>query len=208
MLTLHHLETSRSSRIIWLLEELGAPYELVRHAREKGRAPAALAAVHPLGKAPILVDGDLVIAESSAILRYIDARYGQGRFTPAAGTAEGARHDQWLDFAEGSATLPVMLLMLGRLRGDMSPGLEAFGKERFAAMFGYIQDGLGDGPFLTGDRLTLADMQMSYTIEIARVSGLLDGFPGLQAYLDHLHDQPGLRRAIEVGGPLSPDKWG
>ena len=208
MLILHHLETSRSSRIIWLMEELGIAYELVRYARDRGRAPAALTEIHPLGKAPILVDGDLVISESSAILRYIDARYGQGRFSPPPGTPDGARHDEWLDFAEGSATQPLMLLLMARLHGGLPEALEKSTQDRFTAMFDYIQTRLGAGPFLMGEQLTLADMQMLYTVEIARVVGLLGDFPGLQAYLDRLNQQPGLCRAIEIGGALSPDQWG
>jgi glutathione S-transferase len=119
MIIVHHLETSRSTRILWLLEELGIEYELHRHARVNGRAPENLKHIHPLGKAPFIVDGDLVLAESSAILRYVDARYGNGRHSPQAGTAEGAMHDQWLDLAEGSASFPLLLPLLGRMMGGL-----------------------------------------------------------------------------------------
>lgn len=209
MITVHHLETSRSTRILWLLEELGVAYDMVRHPRDHGRAPASLGAVNSLGKAPIIVDGDLVLSESSAILRYIDARYGAGRFSPPAGIAEGALHDQWLDFAEGSAMLPIMILLIGRLGGDDLPkGMAAFATSRLEATFRYLEDGIGGRPYLVGDRLTLADIQMSYTIEIARVAGLLADYPKLRAYLDRLNEEPGLRKAIAVGGPMSPETWG
>lgn len=114
MIIVHHLETSRSTRILWLLEEPGIEYELHRHGRVDGRALENLKHIHPRGKAPFIVDGDLVLAESSAILRYIDARYGEGRRSPHAGTAEGAMHDQWLDLAEGSASFPLLLPLRGR----------------------------------------------------------------------------------------------
>lgn len=102
MLTVHHLDYSRSTRVLWLLEELGEPYDIVRYRREVGEpAPAALALVHPLGKSPVLVDDGFVLAESSAIMRYIDTRYGAGRFTPDDQLTR-ARHDEWLDYVEAA----------------------------------------------------------------------------------------------------------
>lgn len=207
MLIVHHLETSRSTRVLWLLEELRLDYELHRHARDGGRAPEALKKIHPLGKAPFIIDGDLVLAESSAILRYIDARYGNGRFSFQAGTDEGAIHDQWLDFAEGSASFPILLTLIGAMMGGLPDPLSAFAQSRCGDMLTYIAEGIGDGPFLMGERLTLADIQMSYTIEIARMAGVLVGHPRLEAYLERLYQQPGLQKAIEIGGPLLPERW-
>lgn len=207
MLIVHHLETSRSTRILWLLEELGLEYELHRHPRVAGLAPEQLKALHPLGKAPFIIDGDLVLAESSAILRYIDARYGNGRHSPPAGTPDGAMHDQWLDFAEGSASFPILLALIGGFMGGLPDAMAQFAATRSDAMLAYIADGIGDGPFLMGERLMLADIQMSYTLEIARMAGMLGNHPRLLGYLDVLHQQPGLQKAIEVGGPLTPQAW-
>ncbi|MCU6453166.1 glutathione S-transferase [Sphingomonas sp. A2-49] len=203
MLTLHHLEHSRSQRVLWLLEELGVPYELVRYARtDQRRAPPALSRVHPLGKSPVLVDGDLVLAESSAILRYLDDRYGQGRFTPAAGADDFWRHQEWLDYVESSAVLPVMLGLLGRMTGEAGPKTDGFCQEEAGKALDYIADGLGTNPFLMGERVMLADMQMTYYLGMAKRTGLLDVRSTLLAYLDRLEQQPGFRRAESKGGPM------
>lgn len=207
MIVVHHLETSRSTRVLWLLEELGIEYELHRHARVNGRAPENLKHIHPLGKAPFIIDGDLVLAESSAILRYIDARYGDGRHSPTPGTGEGAMHDQWLDLAEGSASFPLLLPLLGRMMGGLPDPMAQFAAHRATDLLAYIADGVGEGPFLMGDRLMLADMQMIYTLEMANMAGLLEAFPALRSYLGRLHQEPGLVKAIEVGGPLVPSGW-
>jgi glutathione S-transferase len=123
MITLHHLNFSRSTRVIWLLEELGIDYELVKYERDQNfRAPPSLAKVHPLGRAPVLVDGDLVLAESATILRYLETNYGNGRLVPAPGTPDRALHDEWLDFVESSAGMPVMLAAIGSMTG----GLQGF----------------------------------------------------------------------------------
>lgn len=204
MIVVHHLETSRSTRILWLLEELGLDYELHRHARVNGRAPQDLKHIHPLGKAPFIVDGDLVLAESSAILRYIDARYGEGRHSFAAGTAEGAMHDQWLDLAEGSASFPILLPLLGQMMGGLPAPITQFAADRSRDLLAYIAQGVGDGPFLMGDRLTLADIQMVYTLAMARMAGLIDDDSALRPYEQRLHERPALVRAIEIGGPLTP----
>lgn len=207
MIVVHHLETSRSTRVLWLLEELGLEYEMHRHARINGRAPENLKHIHPLGKAPFIVDGDLVLAESSAILRYINARYGGGRLSPMAGTAEGAMHDQWLDLAEGSASFPLLLPLLGQMMGGLPDPMAQFAAARAKDLLAYIAEGVGEGPYLMGEQLTLADIQMVYTLEMANMAGALDGYPALQSYRDRLHREPGLIKAIEVGGPLVPSSW-
>ncbi|WP_031549132.1 glutathione S-transferase family protein [Parvularcula oceani] len=207
MIVVHHLETSRSTRVLWLLEELGLEYEMHRHARINGRAPENLKHIHPLGKAPFIVDGDLVLAESSAILRYIDARYGGGRLSPMAGTAEGAMHDQWLDLAEGSASFPLLLPLLGQMMGGLPDPMAQFAAARAKDLLAYIAEGVGEGPYLMGEQLTLADIQMVYTLEMAKMAGALDAYPALQSYRDRLHREPGLIKAIEAGGPLVPSSW-
>lgn len=205
MLTLHHLVTSRSSRVIWLLEALGTGYELVTHQRGPDmRALPELAEVHPLGKAPAIVDGDLVLVESATILRYIAERYGNGHFMPPAGTDQRARHDQWLDYAESSLMPPMMTKLIGLMTGGLPEGLDQFATAEYGKAMRFIETGIGDGPFLMGADLTLADMQLSYCLAMAEVSGMLLELPGLAAYWQRLQAEPGFKRAIEVGGPLIP----
>lgn len=201
MLTVHHLDYSRSTRVLWLLEELGEPYELVRYRRPVGGpAPAALAEVHPLGKSPMLVDDGFVLAESSAILRYVDAVYGGGRFTPGE-PRERARHDEWLDYVEGSLALPVFVPLVAgsglpeRMRTSLAAQLDR-AWEHIAATVG------ADG-FLLGDRVTLADMQMVYVTAVASATGMLAPQPAVEAYHQRLLAHPALQRAIEAGGPMA-----
>lgn len=205
MITLHHLNFSRSTRALWLLEELGLDYELVRHERDQNfRAPPSLAAVHPLGKAPVIVDDGLVLAESGTILRYLEQAYGDGRLVPAPGTPDRAVHDEWLDFVESSAGLPVMLTLLGGMTGGLPEGLQRFTSPELAKTLGYIADRVQDRTYLIGDRLTLADIQMSYLLTALRRTGQLAAYPAVDAYLQRLEETPGLRKAIEIGGPMAP----
>ncbi len=205
MLTLHHLEFSRSMRVLWLLEELGVEYELVRYKRDANfRAPPELGTIHTLGKSPVIVDVDLVIAESSAILRYIDTRYGTGKFSPAPGTQDHALHDEWLDYVEGSACLPMMITLLGKMTGGLSDGLSAFSAPQVAKSIAYIAEGVAKGPFLMGDKLTLADMQMVYMLGLAKRIGALEGQPVVSEYFERLQAQPGFLRATEKGGAMMP----
>jgi glutathione S-transferase len=202
MLTLHHLLTSRSSRVIWLLEALGTEYELVTHKRDQNmRAQADLAAIHPLGKAPTIVDGDLVLTESSAILRYIAERYGNGRFMPPAGTNARAKHDEWLDYAESSLMMPV-ILKLSSLMGGGQNALVDFAGPEFEKVMDHVASGVSPGPFLMGAELTLADMQISYCLSLIESAGLLQNRPVVSAYWQRLQAEPGFKRAIEIGGPM------
>jgi len=202
MLTLHHLLTSRSSRVIWLLEALGTEYELVTHKRDQNmRAQADLAAIHPLGKAPTIVDGDLVLIESSAILRYIAERYGNGRFMPPAGTNARAKHDEWLDYAESSLMMPV-ILKLSSLMGGGQNSLVDFAGPEFEKVMDHVASGVSAGPFLMGAELTLADIQISYCLSLMESAGLLQNRPMVSAYWQRLQAEPGFQRAIEIGGPM------
>jgi len=168
MITLHHLAFSRSLRVLWLLEELGLDYDLVSYARtEQFLAPPELAKIHPLGKSPVIVDGDLVLAESATILRYIHDRYGDGKFTPPKGTHSHTLHEEWLDYVESSAALPIMFTLLGQRTGGLNDGLTAFSNRSLAKTLDYIAAGIAKGPFVMGAQLTLADMQMSYLLAIA-----------------------------------------
>jgi glutathione S-transferase len=180
-------------------------YELVAYERDQNfRAPPALSTVHPLGKAPILVDDGLVLAESGTILRYLEQKYGDGRLVPAPGTPDRAVHDEWLDFVESSAALPTMLTLFGSKTGGLSAGLAGFTAPELQKTLSYISDRVADRTFLMGDRLTLADIQMSYLLTTLRDARQLDAFPTVAAYLRRLEDTPGLKQAIEVGGPMSP----
>lgn len=205
MIQLHYLERSRAIRILWLLEELGTDFELVQYQRDANhRAPASLKAVHPLGKSPVIVDGDLMLAESSAILRYVDARYGGNRFSPPKGGGAAAIHDEWLDYVEGSAAFPIMLTLIGGMTGGLSEKMDAFVAPGLEATLRYIDAGVSAGPFLMGEQLTLADMQMFYLLQVADRAKLLAGYPAVTAYLARLTDQPGLRRAMaRAGEPAS-----
>jgi glutathione S-transferase len=205
MITLHHLNFSRSTRILWLLEELGLAYELETYERDSNfRAPASLGSVHPLGKAPVLVDDGLVLAESGTILRYLEGKYGDGRLVPAPGTPDRAIHDEWLDFVESSAGLPVMLTLLGGKTGGLSTALAGFTAPELAKTLAYISERITDRSYLMGDNLMLADIQMSYLLTVLRGAGQLQAYPAANAYLERLEGTAGLKRAIEVGGPMTP----
>lgn len=201
MLTLHHLAYSRSTRVVWLLEELGLEYDLVRYQRPVGGpAPAELSAVHPLGKSPVLVDDDLVLAESSAILRYLDRRYGKASFTPEEPEAR-ALHDEWLDYVEGSLAMPLFVPLVAGA-GLPEPMRISFASQ-LAKAWDHIGHTVGDGDFLMGSRLTLADMQMVYVVAVASATGALSDQPRIGKYLQRLMARPALIRAIAAGGPMT-----
>ncbi|MGU3391276.1 glutathione S-transferase family protein [Sphingomonas sp. M1A8_2b] len=205
MLTLHHLNYSRSIRVIWLLEELGIEYDLVKYERDANfRAPPELKAIHPLGKAPVLVDDALTLAESASILAYVDERYGDRRFSPPAVSDAAAIHDEWLQYVESSASLPIMMTMFGKRMGGLPDGLAKFTGPEVTKTLDYIASGVGDGPYLMGEALMLADIQMCYMLAIAESSGLLVEHPTVQAYLDRLRARPAFVAATEIGGPLMP----
>ena len=207
MITLHHLAFSRSLRILWLLEELGLEYELVSYDRTpEFRAPPELAKIHPLGKSPVIVDGDLVLAESATILRYIHDRHGNGRFTPPAGTPQHALHEEWLDYVESSAGTPIMLKLLGDRMGGLSEGMTAYAKPALAKTLDYVAAGVGEKPFLMGEQPMLADMQMGYLLAVAEMAGALTDYPALAAYLDRIRQDPGMVKAVAKGGPMTPPK--
>jgi glutathione S-transferase len=207
MLTLHHLETSRSSRVIWLLEALGLEYELVVHKRGSDmRATHSLKQVHPLGKAPTIVDGDLMLTESGTILRYIAQRYGQGRFSPAAGTTAAAIHDQWLDYAESSLMMPAMIRLIGRGAGGLPESLDHFSARELDRALDHLGESVAQGPFLMGEELSLADIQMSYCLAVLDLGGFLQYRPALRTYWQRLQADPHFQRAIALGGPLIPQR--
>ncbi len=210
MLTLHHLNDSRSQRILWLLEELGAPYEMVRYQRDPQTrlAPPELAKIHPLGKSPIIVDGDIKIAESAAIVDYLIRRYGQGNgkasgkpaMMPAPGSADYEAYNEWLHYSEGSAMLPLMLnLYVSRLKEAGAPLHPRIDSE-LANHLGYIDGALKGREFFVGPSLTGADIQMSFVGEMAKVFEKLGPYPDLAAWLSRMHARPAFQRSVEKGG--------
>jgi glutathione S-transferase len=201
MLTLHHLNDSRSQRILWLLEELGTPYEMKRYQRDAQTrlAPPELKAIHPLGKSPVITDGDIRIAESGTIVDYIIRRYGKGAMMPAAGSADYEAYNEWLHYSEGSAMLPLMLnLYVGRLKeaGALHPRIES----EMANHLGYVDGALKGREFFVGNSLTGADIQMSFVGEMAKVFDKLGPYPNLSAWLSRMHARPAFQRSVEKGG--------
>jgi glutathione S-transferase len=207
MLTLHHLNDSRSQRIVWLLEELGVPYEMKKYQRDAQTrlAPPELKAVHPLGKSPVIVDGDVKIAESGAIVDYIVRRYGQGKdgrsaMMPARDSADYEAYNEWLHYSEGSAMLPLMLnLYVSRLKEAGAPLHPRIDSE-LANHLGYVEGALQGRQFFVGDALTGADIQMSFVGEMAKAFGKLDAYPHLKAWLERMHARPAFKRSVEKGG--------
>ncbi len=217
MITVHHLENSRSQRILWLLEELGLPYELKRYARDPATmlAPAALRAVHPLGKSPVISDDGETLAESGAIVEYLVGRYGGGRLAPPPDTPERLRYTYWLHYAEGSAMPPLLLkLVFDRMPKGPMPALlrplvrriaerarRGFVDPQIALHLNYLEGELGRSAWFAGDAFTAADIQMSFPLEAAAARGGLDATrPRLWSFLERSHARPAYRRALDKGG--------
>jgi glutathione S-transferase len=203
MIQVHHLNNSRSQRILWLLEELGLEYEIISYQRDPvtNLAPPELKAIHPLGKSPVLVDDGRVVIESGAIVDYLIQIHGKGRLMPAPGSADWVDYIQWLQFAEGSAMLPLMLsLYAGRL-GEASAPLQPRIKSEVANHLGYLDSAVAGRDFLVGTELTGADIQTSFVLEAAR--GALAPYANLVRYLASLQARPAYQRAVERGGPYA-----
>jgi glutathione S-transferase len=217
MIVVHHLNNSRSQRVLWLLEELGVPYEVKRYQRDAKTmlAPPALRAVHPLGKSPVIEDAGQVLAESGAIIEYLAERYGEGRLAPAARTPEYLRYRYWMHFAEGTAQPPLLLKLLfdrvekGPMPFFVRPVARAIAQR---AKSGYVQPNidrnldfmegeLGNSEWFAGAAFSAADVQMSFPLEAARARGGLDEKrPRLMAFLGRIHARPAYLRAVEKGG--------
>lgn len=205
MLTVHHLNESRSQRILWLLEELELPYDLKIYQRDPQTrlAPDELKAVSPLGKSPVVTDGDRTIIETGAIIDYIIRRHAGGRMQPDPASADYDSYVQWLHYGEGSAMLPLMLrLYVGRLKEAGAP-LEPRISSETANHLGFIEGHLAGRQFFVGHSLTGADVQMSFVAEVARAQGALPAYPSFNAWLDRIHARPAWKRAIDKGGPYA-----
>ncbi|MGF6997696.1 glutathione S-transferase family protein [Paraburkholderia sp. GAS32] len=217
MLIVHHLNNSRSQRVLWLLEELGVPYEIKRYERDPKTmlAPPELRAVHPLGKSPVITDDGQTLAESGAIIEYLVDKYGQGRFAPAAGTPERLRYTYWMHYAEGSA-MPPLLLKLIALRIASAP-MPFFAKPiarkiawtlqssfldpQLKLHLGFINKELSATGWFVGNDFTAADVQMSFPLEAATARGGMEGqIPAVVDFLKRIHARPAYQRALERGG--------
>lgn len=216
MIVVHHLEHSRSQRVLWLLEELGVDYEVKRYARHPKTmlAPPELKAVHPLGKSPVITDGDATVAETGAIIEYlIDAHDSAGALRPAAGSAAFADYRYWLHYGEGSL-MPLLVMKL--IFGSIPPKTPALirpiakaivgtvGKQfldpNLGTHLGFIENTLQGRPWFAGDQLSGADILMSFPLEAAgtRAGG---SYPAIRAYVERLQSRPAYRKALERGGP-------
>src|SRR4051812_15810099 len=188
MLKVHHLNNSRSQRILWLLEELGTPYEIVHYKRMEGLplAPPELKEVHPLGKSPVITDDDVTVAESGAIVEYLLDKYGKGRMRPAPGTPDHVAYIQWLHYAEGSAMLPLLLALYAGMLGDGAAPLRPYIEMEITKHLSYIEGALQDRDFLIGKDLTGADVQISFVLEAAAAGDRLKDHPVLARHLEKL----------------------
>lgn len=203
MIKVHHLNNSRSQRLLWMLEELGLKYGIIFYERdaETSLAPPSLKKVHPLGKAPVLEDGEVVIAESGAAVDYLARTYGAGTFAPAQTDPAYNRYNELLHYAEGSAMLPLMLaLYVGRLGEAGAPLFPRISSE-IALHLGYLADQLGSAPYFMGDAFTALDVHMTFVLEAASVGGRLKDLKSLEDYLERVQKRPAYLRAVERGGP-------
>lgn len=205
MIVLHHLNNSRSHRILWLLEELGAPYEIKAYQRDATTrlAPPELKAVHPLGKSPVITDGPVTVAESGAIIEYLVGRYDDGRLKPADGSAAALDYQYWMHFAEGSAMLPLMLALYTSMLGEAAAPLQPRIMSEITNHLAYMEERLAQHAYFVGDRFTAADVQMSFVCEVAAVRGFLGPFPQLKAYLARIQARPAYLSALDKGGPYA-----
>jgi len=217
MIIVHHLNNSRSQRILWLLEELGLAYEIKKYQRDPKTmlAPPDLRAVHPLGKSPVIQDGDTIVAESGAIIDYLVGRYGNGRLEPKPDTPERLRYTYFLHYAEGSAMPPLLLkLVFDRVESAPAPFFvrpiaraianrvkDSFVLPQIRQHLAFLEGELAERDWFAGDAFSAADIQVSFPLEAASARGGLDGkYPKLSGFLERIHARPAYRRALERGG--------
>ncbi|SNS31980.1 glutathione S-transferase family protein [Sphingopyxis indica] len=201
-LIVHHLNNSRSQRILWLLEEIGAPYEIKYYERDAttNLAPPELLAVHPLGKSPVLEDDGRAIIESGAIVEYLCERHGGGHLVPARGTDDHVSHLEWLHFAEGSAMTPILLRLYTARLGAAAEPLEARIAQQLDSHFSYMESKLGPSGHFIGDDLSAADIMLSFPAEIAVMQGMAPRYPKLAEFVNMCHARPAWQRARAKGG--------
>jgi glutathione S-transferase len=215
MITVHHLNNSRSQRILWLLEELGLDYKIKRYQRDPQTmmAPASLRAVHPLGKSPVITDDNITLAESGAIIEYLVQRYGQGKLSPPAGTPEYLRYRYWLHYAEGSLMPPLLLnlifseivkrsiFLVRPVVWIISQSIKSsYITPQITLHLNYLESELANSDWFVGNDFTAADIQMSFPLEAAAERDILDAsHPKLIDFLQHIHARPAYQRALERG---------
>jgi len=201
-LIVHHLNNSRSQRILWLLEEIGAPYEIKYYERDAATnlAPPELLAVHPLGKSPVLEDDGRAIIESGAIIEYLCERHGGDHLVPARGTDDHVSHLEWLHFAEGSAMTPILLRLYTARLGAAAEPLEARIAQQLDSHFAYMESKLGPSGHFIGDELSAADIMLSFPAEIAVMQGMAPRYPKLAEFVNRCHARPAWQRARAKGG--------
>ena len=217
MIIVHHLNNSRSQRVLWLLEELGLDYEVKRYERDRKTmlAPPELLEVHPLGKSPVITDDGLTIAESGAIIEYLVDRYGNGRLAPAHGSPERLRYTYWMHYAEGSAMPPLLLkLVFDRIESGPMPFIvkpvakaiaqrakRSFIEPQIKRHLDYLESEIGNSKWFAGNAFSAADIQMSFPLEAAAARGGLNATrPRLMEFLGRIHERPAYKRALERGG--------
>jgi glutathione S-transferase len=208
MIHVHHLNDSRSQRVIWLLEELGLPYQVVHYRRDSKTmlAPPELRRVHPLGKSPVIEDmedGGRVVAETGAIVEYLVDKAGRGILAPSD-RETALRYRYWLHYAEASAMPPLLLKLIMTKLGLLGWPARSFVNKLLSEHLSHIEAALGGHQWFAGDKFTAADVMMSFPIEAARSLGSIDQhFPNMIAFLDNIHERPAYRRALAVGGPYA-----
>ncbi len=204
MIVVHHLNNSRSQRILWLLEELGIDYKIKHYQRdaETMLAPPSLYEVHPLGKSPVITDADRTIAESGAIVEYIVSRYGNGKLVPATETPEHLRYTYWLHYAEGSAMPPLLMnLIFNLFEIKDSKAMDGFIAPQIKLHFDYIESELSQNKWFVGEEFTAADIQMSFPLELlASLPQQLESRPKIKEFLARIHERAAYIRGIEQGG--------
>ena len=218
MIVVHHLNNSRSQRILWLLEELGLDYEVIKHQRDPATnlAPPGLLAVHPLGKSPVIIDGDLTLAESGAIMDYLLERHGGGRLVPTSGTPAWVRYRYWMHYAEGAAMPNLLLRALfdqieaARVpfflrpftRGIAGRVKETLVQPQLDRHLDFLEAELAASTWFAGEDLSAADIQMSFPIQAAAARAGLDARrPRLMKFIERIEARPAWRRSVERGGP-------
>ena len=220
MIMVHHLNNSRSQRILWLLEELGLDYQIKKYERDAKTmlAPPELRAVHPLGKSPVITDGDTMVAESGAIIEYLIERYGQGKFIPPAGSPDKLRYTYFMHYAEGSAMTPLLMkLVFDKVetspmpffarpiaRGIAQKVKKSYIMPQILQHLQYLESELASRPWFAGDEFSGADIQVSFVLEAASArGGLGDKYPKLFDFLKRIHARPAYQRGLERGGPYA-----
>ncbi len=218
MIIVHHLENSRSQRVLWALEELGVPYEVKRYERDPvtNLAPESLKKVHPLGKSPVITDGDITVAESGSIIEYLAQTYGEDDFTPDAGTEVYRQYAYWMHFSEGSlmpqlllkivfdkvTTSPMPFFVKPIAKGIAKKVMTGYVSPNIKVMLDYIEDHLSQNEWFSGDTLTGADIQMSFPLEACVAGGVAGAkYPSIKAYVKRIHAREGYQKALKEGGP-------